>query len=427
MGYNLDNYMKKLAKQFIVSILSWQVNRLRKKSDFKIVGVVGSIGKTSTKMAVAKVLSEGLSVRYQEGNYNDLVTVPLIFFGLSEPSLMNPMAWISAFMKIEKQIHRPYPYDVVVVELGTDGPDQISQFARYIHCDLAVLTAISLEHMEFFSGLDAVAEEELSIAKFSDLVIINSDLCDAKYLSSGLKLNTYGLNGQVDYDITDLELGSSDSHFTLSSKSGVSMKLDMNAVAKGEVYSAVAAAAVAEKLGLDTSAIQTGVGKLKPVSGRMQRLNGINNSLIIDESYNSSPEAVREALDTLYRLSAPQKIAVLGNMNELGSFSEKAHKDIGSYCDPKQLDLVMTIGKDANRYLADSAKAAGCQVLTFDSPRILGEKLKEMLENSAIVLFKGSQNGVFLEEAIKVVLVDPKDASKLVRQSPAWLKKKQSI
>lgn len=419
--------MKKLAKLFIVGILSWQVNRLRQKNKFQIVGIVGSIGKTSTKFAIARTLSEKLKIRYQEGNYNDLVTVPLIFFGLDEPSLMNPIAWLLTILKIEKQLHRPYPYDVVVVELGTDGPNQVSQFARFVHCDIAVLTAISLEHMQFFGSLEAVAKEELTITQFSDQVLINSDLCANQYLSSvDFDFLSFGMNDQADYRITELTLDDKNGHFTLSGKAG-SLKFKINALAKGEIYSAAAAALVAKELGLDEISISSAIAKLRPISGRMQRLKGLKGSLLIDESYNSSPEAVKEALDTIYRLKAPQKIAVLGNMNELGSFSEKAHRDIGKYCDPKQLDLVMTIGKDANRYLAEAAKLNGCQVLSFDDPFTLGEKLKSQLKDSSAVLFKGSQNGVFLEESIKVVLNDPNDASLLVRQSAYWLKQKTKL
>ena len=167
--------MKKAAKGIVAQILGWQVRRLRKKNDFKIIGVAGSIGKTSTKIAIAKVLSEGLRVQFQEGNYNDLITVPLIFFGLSEPSLFNPLAWLKAFIKIEKQLLKPYPFDVVVVEIGTDGPGQIDRFGKYLHCDITVLTAISHEHMEFFGTLSDVAKEELSVSKYTDLLLINKE------------------------------------------------------------------------------------------------------------------------------------------------------------------------------------------------------------------------------------------------------------
>jgi len=136
---------------------------------------------------------------------------------------------------------------------------------------------------------------------------------------------------------------------------------------------------------------------------------------------------MKAALHTLYRLAAPQKIAVLGNMNELGKYSEAAHHEIGQYCDPKQLDLLVTIGPDANKYLALTAAAKGCKVQQFDDPYSVGEYLKPIVKKGALVLVKGSQNRVFAEETVKLLLANPKDAEKLVRQSAEWLKKKAKL
>jgi UDP-N-acetylmuramoyl-tripeptide--D-alanyl-D-alanine ligase len=384
--------VKKLAKKFVVSKLEWQVKKLYEKNDFKVVGVVGSIGKTSTKLAIAQTLSAGLRVRYQEGNYNETVTVPLIFFGEPTPSLSNPLAWRALFRRNQKQIAKPFPYDVVVVELGSDGPGQISEFKRYLKLDIAVVTAITPEHMENFSGLDDVAEEELSVKEFAQEVLANSDLCSPKYITG---IETYSLSDKKTFSADGLS--------------------------KPEIYSRLAAANVAEKLGLSAKQIDDGLKRIVPFSGRMQRLKGIKNSTIIDDSYNASPDAMKLALDTLYDQKAPQKIALLGNMNEMGGLAPGMHKDIGEYCDPKQLDFVATLGPDANKYLAPAAQAKGCKVHTFDSPYDAGEFIKQIIKPRAIILVKGSQNRVFSEEAIKSLLNDPNDQAKLVRQSKSWL------
>jgi len=115
---------------------------------------------------------------------------------------------------------------------------------------------------------------------------------------------------------------------------------------------------------------------------------------------------------------------LLGNMNELGNYSKAAHTEVGEYCDPKQLDLVITLGPDANTYLAPAARARGCKVQTCTTPYEAGEQLQQHIKDGAVVLAKGSQNKVFAEEAVKAILADPADAEHLVRQSPAWLKKK---
>jgi UDP-N-acetylmuramoyl-tripeptide--D-alanyl-D-alanine ligase len=157
----------------------------------------------------------------------------------------------------------------------------------------------------------------------------------------------------------------------------------------------------------------------------MQKLKGIKNSIIIDDTYNASPNAVKMALDALYAYPTNQRIAILGMMNELGSLSEEEHKKIGKYCNPQLLDLVVTIGKDANAFIFPMAKENGCQVYgaknAIDAGLFVAEKVKE----KAIILAKGSQNGVFAEEALKPLLKDKSDFSKLVRQDKYWMNKKR--
>lgn len=419
--------MQKLAKKIIVAILGWQVRRLYKKNDFKVVAVAGSVGKTSTKMAIAKVLKQKYKVQYQDGNYNDIVTVPLIFFGSPLPSLFNPFAWLSIFLTNERQLSQKYPYDVVVVEVGTDGPGQIKEYGKYLKADISVLTGLAPEHMEFFKTLDAVAAEELHIAKLSHKLIVNKDLCDEKYLK-GLPIPpvTYAINQPAAVQLTDIKFDGFESSFSIKKDGSLLLKAGHELIAEPLLYSTVAAATVGSELGLTANEILAGLKEIKPVSGRMQKLEGLNNSVIIDDTYNASPDAVKAALDTLYRLSAKQKIAILGNMNELGSFSAAAHKEIGQLCDPKNLDLVVTIGPDANKYLASAAKTKGCNVMKFDNPYSAGEHIRPLLNDGTLVLAKGSQNGVFAEEAIKPLLANLGDTQKLVRQSSYWLKRKRT-
>jgi UDP-N-acetylmuramoyl-tripeptide--D-alanyl-D-alanine ligase len=418
--------MKKAAKAFVVSILAWQVRRLRKKNNFKVVAVVGSIGKTSTKFAIAQTLSENLRVRFQEGNYNDIVSVPLVFFGHNLPSLTNPFAWLKIFLNNERQITKLYPYDVVVVELGTDAPGQIMAFKRYIDADIAVVTAISPEHMEYFTGLPAVAEEELAVAAYAKKLLINTDLCANEYTAaySGSFLS-YAIKQDATYWMNQVQFDKTECDFTVQKDRQVFLDAQHSSFAEPQLYSLLAAIAVADLLGVPPETIINGLNRIQPVAGRMQRLPGINGSTIIDDTYNASPEATKAALDTLYRLPASQKIALLGNMNELGTFSAKAHADIGVYCDPEQLGLVVTLGPDANLYLAEAAEKNGCKVVRTESPYEAAEHITKNLSDGTLVLVKGSQNKVFAEEAVKLLLADPGDAGKLVRQSPSWLSIKQ--
>lgn len=416
--------MKRIAKSVIVAVLGWQVRRLRRKHDFKVVAVVGSIGKTSTKFAIAQVLGASRKVRFQEGNYNDLVSVPLVFFGLPIPSLFNPLAWFVTIIKCELQIHKTYPFDVVIVEVGTDGPGQIAAFERYLHADIGVLTAITPEHMEFFTDLDAVANEELSIYEYSDLVLANADLIDDRYLAFLEGPATYALHNKATYKVDSFLFQADGVKFSISKDGKQLLGASHTSIAEPHLYSLTAAVSVADKLGLSSDEIIDGLVHVKPVSGRMQLIRGIHNSSIIDDTYNASPEAAKAALETLYRIDAPQKIALLGNMNELGTFSPDAHTEVGSLCDPRQLSMVITLGPDANNYLAAAAETQGCTVKRFDTPYAAGAYLKENIAEGSVILVKGSQNRVYAEEAIKPILADPSDAQKLVRQSASWLKNK---
>ena len=417
--------MKHKAKNFIATILGWQVRRLRKKNNFIVIGITGSIGKTSTKFAIASVLGETKKVLYQEGNYNDIVSVPLVFFGKTMPNIFNPLAWLSIFMANERVIAAKYPYDIVIAEIGTDGPGQIKDFGKYLQIDIAIVTAITPEHMEYFADLDAVAEEELSIANFARQLWVNKDLVDAKYLANLKDFKTYSLKSGADVQLTNIVFKGTEASFDILAANELWMSSNHQKITEPQLYSLCAAAAIANQLNVPAQSVDAGIKQMQAVSGRMQQLQGLRGSVIIDDTYNASPEAVIAALDTLYRLDAPQKIAVLGNMNELGKFSEAEHKRVGNYCDPEQIDFVITIGPDANKFLAPTAEARGCQVRSFDDPYSAGEFVKDIIKDKALILVKGSQNKVFAEETVKVLLANPADKAKLVRQSPYWLSVKK--
>jgi UDP-N-acetylmuramoyl-tripeptide--D-alanyl-D-alanine ligase len=130
--------MKTKFKNIVVRVLWWQVARLRQKYNPTVIAVAGSIGKTGTKSAIAHVLSQHLRVQWQDGNYNDIVSVPLIFFGQKMPHLHNIFAWAWKMLVNEWYIQTNWRYEVVVVELGTDYKGNLQLFQKYIHADYGV-------------------------------------------------------------------------------------------------------------------------------------------------------------------------------------------------------------------------------------------------------------------------------------------------
>ena len=426
--------MKSLFKNILVTILGWQVKRLRKRHDFKIIGVVGSIGKTSTKLAIAETLRENVKTRYQKGNYNDIVSVPLVFFGQEMPALWNVFAWLKIILQNEIQIYSNYPFDFVVVELGTDAPGQISQFRKYLHLDIAILTAIAPEHMEFFGSIENVADEEWSVSFFSDIIFANKDLCSIVPENiDHKKIIFYGKEFGSVYKIENVLRTKGGFSFDIYFEGEKIMNILHNAFSEVQLYSIDAAIALARKLKIPDEKIKQSINKIQSFSGRMQKLKGIKNSIIIDDTYNASPDAVKMALDALYAQTASQKIAILGMMNELGDLSEEEHKKIGRYCNSKLLDLIVTVGKDANAFLASEAEKNGCEVYKAKNSVDAGNFVKNKIlpahtgKEGAIILAKGSQNGVFIEEALKPLLANKSDLSKLVRQDKYWMDKKRDL
>lgn len=412
---------KKMARAVICALLEWQVRRLRKKHHFKVVAVAGSVGKTSTKLAIAQLLGQNLRVQFQEGNYNDRATVPLIFFGQSAPSLYNPFAWARVIGANESTITAPYPYDIVVVELGTDGPGQMREFA-YIRPDITVVTGVTPEHMEYFKTLDAVAAEELEVFSYSKQVLVNIDETPEHYLRN-LPYTGYGTMKDADYVVSTRTKGLEGQSLSVARK-GRKLSGDIRYLGAHGAKIVGAAVATADVLGLSAKGIEGAMEALQPGAGRMQVLEGVKNATLIDDTYNATPVAVQAGLDVVYKAKAPQKIAILGSMNELGDYAKEAHQIVGAHCDPKELDMVLTVGVDAQRWLAPAARANGCVVHSFTSPYVAGQYAREHLKEGAVVFAKGSQNGVFTEEALKKLLRHPSDQKKLVRQSRSWLSTK---
>ncbi len=415
--------IKLLGKWILCIILEAQVKRLRKKHHFKVVAVAGSAGKTSTKFALAQLLATQKKVQFQEGNYNDRLTVPLVFFGHNQPGLFNIFAWAKIIISNYRISRKHYPYSYVVVELGTDGPGQIQKFA-YLQPEIVVLTSIAEEHMQYFGSIDEVAKEEMSVHEFAKLLVVNIDDTNRKYLE-GCNFTSYGLNENADYKFNKLaakDLHKPSAELVLSN--GTKIQVTLNMLGRQGAKICLAAATVGDMLGYSNADIIQGLESIRPVAGRLMVLNGKNNSKILDDTYNASPIAVKAALDVLYSTKSNQRIAILGSMNELGASSGDCHREIGAYCDPKKLDLVVTIGDQAADHLAPAAREAGCQVNSFNSPYEAGEYVAGMIKPGAVVLAKGSQNGVFAEEAVKLLLDHPSDAKKLVRQSDYWLTQK---
>lgn len=417
-----------MMKTIIRALLEQKVRRYLKKHKPFLILVAGSVGKTSTKQAIATVLSEKYRVRTNDGNHNTHFSVPTAILGVEYPQDPHSIGeWWQTLRAMSMRIRQPKDVDVIVQEIGTDRPGDIVQFGRYLTADVAVVTAVSEEHMEAFETLDTVAWEELSVARFAKLTVVNrDDVAEefARYADTHT-IDTYGLGEKAEYRLIVEPASPLDGRIgRLVTPEWGEVPLSFQLIGEHSLKSAVAAACVGAKLGLTSQQVAIGVSKITPVPGRMQILRGVEDSTIIDDSYNASPLAVSAALQTLGDIDAPQRIAILGSMNELGASSAQAHETVGTLCDPAKLEWVVTIGEEASTYLAPAATKRGCQVKSFKDPYSAGGFVHSVLKPKAVVLVKGSQNGVFAEEAAKVLLHSTDDEQRLVRQSPFWLAQK---
>jgi UDP-N-acetylmuramyl pentapeptide synthase len=423
-----------MFKKHVQRKLERYARRYLKKHNPKLVVVVGAVGKTTTKNAIATVLSTKFRTEASHGNLNEKLSVPFGILGVKYPPfslLKKTGTWRKIFKAMRRQIKSGPAVDVIVQELATDRPGEIAHYEKYLHPNIAVVTAVAPEHMANFpGGIDEVAREELAVARYSGLTIIGSDDIDPRFANYAETTNItdYGLeSGEYRFEITGGTALSGYNIKFIGPEFPDGIESTVHLVGEHVLKSALAAAVVAVKLGMNGEEIAAALAQIEPVPGRMNPLRGVRGTTIIDDTYNSSPDAAIAALRTLYLIDAPQRIAILGSMNELGQKSSEYHQQVGAQCDPNFLDWVIVIGEDATRYLAPAAHANGCQVATFPGPVFAGTFANKVLESGGVVLAKGSQDGVFAEEAIKILLHDEiKEEAELVRQDKEWMEKKNA-
>ncbi len=427
-------YNKAMLKEFVRKRLENYVKLYFKKHPtVKLVVVTGSVGKTSTKRALGTLLHSNFRVRMEEKNFNTDMSVPLGVLGIQYPAnIRSIFAWLSVFKAAKQRINSPTDVDIIIQELGSDSPGDVVTFGRYLKPDYAMVTGVTPEHMEFFKTLDAVAKEELSVSEYSGFTFINSDDVSSEYADFATNPNftTYGVTEMAEYHLEAQGFDKDNGYTCKVYSPELAEPFEVQAKVLGEhsLRPVAGAIAVAIKLGLQPQQIQSGVSQLRAIPGRMNMIKGIGGTTIIDDTYNSSPAAAVAALRTMYELFAnePQRIAILGDMRELGDSSKAEHEALGAACDPSLLEWVVTVGPETEQYLAPVAKSRGCQVKSFMSSIEAAGFVSSVAQEGAVILAKGSQNNIFLEEAVINLCVMTEDV-KVVRQSPEWLATKKKF
>lgn len=408
----------------------------------RVIAITGSVGKTSTKGAIAAVLGRTLSVRASEKSYNSELGVPLAILG-QETAWSSPIGWTKVLWNGLKQVFARkdgYP-KMLVLEMGVDRPGDISRMEDLAKPDIAVVTAIGEVpvHIEFFAGPDAVAREKSKILRFlgvRDWAILNFDdatVYDMKEKTRSQVL-TFGFGEHADvrasnYQVLYQEEGGK------AVPLGVSFKVDYQKATvpvrihgvfgKQQVYAALAAIAVGLAEGMNLIEISEALSLYDSPPGRLKLIEGIKGALILDDTYNSSPQALHAAIDTLRDIPAKRKIAVLGDMLELGKFTIEAHREIGKRL-KNIIDILLVVGP-RSKFIAEEAREAGFEtghIFEFPDSAEAGLKLQKIMEDGDLILVKGSQS-MRMERVVEEVMLHPENAAKLlVRQDAFWKKKK---
>ena len=406
----------------------------------RVIGITGSVGKTSTKSAIYTVLSKcgDKRVRIAGGNLNNEIGLPLAILGdYKKPGGMLFGAGVvirACIQLISRGAKEKYP-EVLILEYGIDKPGDMDVLLEIVRPHIAVVTAVGEipVHIEHYDGGPAdVAREKGKIVegiKYGGVAVLNADDADVVAMRNRTekKVTTYGFNRKADIHITGFKNESNKEgplgiSFKLGvDKDSVQVKMD-NVFGKSQAYSSAAATAVGLAEGIDLQTISDALAFHKGDKGRTRLISGIKGSYILDDTYNSSPESARAALDLLKSLKTKRRIAVLGDMLELGDYTEGAHAMLGKQV-AEIADILITVGLRA-RFIAESAIKAGFpkeNIESFDDADSAKMRVQEVVKTGDLVLVKGSQ-GMRMERIVLEIMAEPNKAKDLlVRQYGSWL------
>jgi UDP-N-acetylmuramoyl-tripeptide--D-alanyl-D-alanine ligase len=431
--------MKRLLRHAFLGFLAIFARAVIRKYHPTVVMVTGSVGKTSTKDAIRCALSKSAYVRAPEKSYNSEFGVPFTILGSKNP-WTNPIGWIRVFTEAIALWLLPSVYPkILILEVGADRPGDIKRILRIVTPDVVVLTKLPdmPVHVEAYATPDAVREEEFqpayALAPGAPLVFSADD----KYAHTlaaplSVKVLSFGQAKQA-----DVRVGSPELIIENARPVGMKARVEvvgeshelriLGAVGTPQLLAPAAALATAVALDMKIENALAGLEGYEPPPGRCRLLRGKDGSILIDDSYNSSPAAVEEALASLTlikeKIPGTRRVAVLGDMLELGRYSQEEHERIGRLA-AKCTDILVTIGPRAHA-VADAARAEGMgedKVRSFETSKDAAHQIASMVAAGDAVLVKGSQS-IRTERIVEALLADSADLKYLVRQDPQWKKR----
>jgi len=350
----------------------------RSRFDIPVIGITGSVGKTTTKEMVAAVLSKAFDTHRTEKNFNNELGVPQTLLRLDDN------------------------HQVSVVEMGISDFGEMRRLTHMVHPDIAVFSVIGYSHLEFLGSREGVLKAKAEIFEGmgeNGLAVLNGDddLLSA-YVPSVKKI-TYGLNPGNDVRAENVEnLGTEGIRCTICHRDGA---FDVRIPAFGShmVYAALAGAAVGKALGMSDQDIAEGIASYQTVGDRARVINA-NGLTIISDCYNANPNSTTAAINSLAQLEG-RKVCILGDMLELGADENELHRQVGEHAAKTGIDLVIGCG-NLSRHTYEGAKQAGACAEYFPDKPALFEKLSGLVRKGDNVLVKASHSRAF-EEIVKIL------------------------
>ncbi len=343
-----------------------------------VIGLTGSVGKTTTKEMTACVMAQKYKTLKTEGNFNNEIGMPKTIFRLDESTRC------------------------AVIEMGMSAFGEISALSKTAEPDAAIITNIGVSHIENLGSRDGIFKAKMEMRdglKAGAPLIVNGD--DDKLVTvdeDKFKVLTYGINNKSSYmKAYDIFQDGLDTKF-IAECEGIKEEVRIPTVGLHNVYDAIAALTVGMQFGVSLKDGALGLRNYEP-SGMRQKITEVNDITFIEDCYNAAVDSQKAGLNTLVSIASGRKIAVLGDMLEMGFFSEQGHREVGEYAAEKNVDILITFGKESH-FMADSARRAGLEnVVEFEERTELTDYLMNTIKKGDTIIFKAS-HGMHLEQVI---------------------------
>ncbi len=368
-------YLKKYSDRFVITCddtikcIQALASYKRDLYDIPVIGITGSVGKTSTKDMIASVLSKKYNVLKTEGNYNNHIGVPLTILRLKDENLL-------------------------VVEMGMNNLGEISVLSKIAKPTVGVITNVGTAHIGNLGSRENILKAKMEICDGMEngkLIINNdNDLLHKYYLEHGNNIITYGIINDSNYMASNIDYKKNNSEFN-SVLNGTSHRFKVNVPGEAFIYNSLSAISVGSLFNMDYKDIYDGISNFNLTKERMD-IESINGVTIINDCYNANLDSMKNAINYLGTYKE-RKVAIIGDMLELGEYSKDLHKEVGKCLKDNNIDIVITVG-DNSKVISEVYNK---EIYNYDNNKEVMNKIKSIIKKNDVILIKASNSMNFIE------------------------------